>query len=63
MNFFKSIRIRLTLWYLVVLVILLLLFSAVTYVILAYNLYQISIQHYKPGLMKLIYAFLYRAAK
>jgi heavy metal sensor kinase len=40
MNFFKSIRIRLTLWYLVVLVILLLLFSAVTYVILAYNLYQ-----------------------
>ena len=40
MNFFKSIRTRLTLWYLVVLVILLLLFSAVTYVILAYNLYQ-----------------------
>ena len=40
MKFFKSIRTRLTLWYLVVIVILLLVFSGVAYFMLDYNLYQ-----------------------
>ena len=40
MKFFKSIRTRLTLWYLVVIVVLLLVFSAVAYFMLDYNLSQ-----------------------
>jgi heavy metal sensor kinase len=40
MRFFKSIRTRLTIWYLVVIVVLLLVFSGVAYFMLAYNLYQ-----------------------
>jgi heavy metal sensor kinase len=40
MKFFKSIRTRLTLWYLAVIVILLLVFSAVAYFMLDRNLYQ-----------------------
>jgi heavy metal sensor kinase len=40
MNFFKSIRTRLTLWYLLVIVVLLVVFSAVAYFLLDHNLYQ-----------------------
>jgi heavy metal sensor kinase len=40
MTFFKSIRTRLTIWYLVVIVVLLLVFSAVAYFMLSNNLYQ-----------------------
>ncbi len=40
MKFFKSIRTRLTLWYLGVIVVLLLLFSSVAYFMLDYNLYN-----------------------
>ncbi|MDD5289359.1 MAG: ATP-binding protein [Dehalococcoidales bacterium] len=40
MKFFKSIRTRLTIWYLVVIVVLLLIFSAVAYFMLSVNLYQ-----------------------
>jgi heavy metal sensor kinase len=40
MKFFKSIRTRLTLWYLTVMVILLLMFSSVAYIMLDHNLYQ-----------------------
>ena len=40
MRFFKSIRTRLTIWYLVVIVLLLLVFSGVAYFMLDYNLYQ-----------------------
>jgi heavy metal sensor kinase len=40
MKFFKSIRTRLTIWYLVVIVALLLVFSGVAYFMLDYNLYQ-----------------------
>lgn len=40
MRFFKSIRIRLTLWYLAVIVILLFVFSFVAYFMLSYNLYH-----------------------
>ena len=40
MKFFKSIRTRLTIWYLAVIVVLLLVFSGVAYFILDYNLYQ-----------------------
>ncbi len=40
MKFFKSIRTRLTVWYLVVIVVLLLIFSTVAYLMLSYNLYQ-----------------------
>ena len=40
MKFFKSIRTRLTLWYLAVMVILLLMFSSVAYLMLDHNLYQ-----------------------
>ena len=40
MRFFKSIRTRLTIWYLVVIVALLLVFSGVAYFMLDYNLYQ-----------------------
>ncbi len=40
MRFFKSIRARLTIWYLMVIIILLLVFSAVAYLMLSYNLYQ-----------------------
>ena len=40
MRFFKSIRTRLTIWYLLVIVVLLLVFSAVAYFMLDYNLYQ-----------------------
>ena len=40
MKFFKSIRIRLTLWYLAVIVILLFIFSFVAYFMLSYNLYH-----------------------
>ena len=40
MKFFKSIRTRLTLWYLVFIVVLLLIFSSVAYFMLDYNLYQ-----------------------
>ena len=40
MKFFKSIRTRLTLWYLVFIVVLLLIFSSVAYLILYYNLYN-----------------------
>ena len=40
MRFFKSIRTRLTIWYLMVIVILLLVFSGVAYFMLDHNLYQ-----------------------
>jgi heavy metal sensor kinase len=40
MKFFKSIRTRLTLWYLAIIVILLLMFSSVAYFMLYYNLYN-----------------------
>ena len=40
MNFFKSIRTRLTLWYLAVIVVLLLIFSSVAYFMLDYTLYN-----------------------
>jgi heavy metal sensor kinase len=40
MKFFKSIRTRLTLWYLAIIVVLLLLFSSVAYFMLYYNLYN-----------------------
>ena len=40
MKFFKSIRTRLTLWYLGFIVVLLLLFSSVAYFMLDYNLYN-----------------------
>ena len=40
MRFFKSIRTRLTIWYLVVIVVLLFIFSGVAYFTLDYNLYQ-----------------------
>ena len=40
MKFFKSIRTRLTLWYLLVMVVLLLVFSAVAYFMLDHNLYK-----------------------
>ena len=40
MRFFKSIRTRLTIWYLMVIVILLLVFSGLAYFMLAHNLYQ-----------------------
>jgi len=40
MKFFKSIRTRLTIWYLAVMVILLLMFSSVAYLMLDHNLYQ-----------------------
>ena len=40
MRFFKSIRTRLTIWYLVVIVVLLLVFSGVAYFMLDYNLHQ-----------------------
>jgi len=38
--FFRSIKFKLTLWYLIVLSILLVLFGAISYILLAYNLYQ-----------------------
>ena len=40
MKFFKSIRTRLTLWYLAVIVVLLLIFSSVAYFMLDYTLYN-----------------------
>ena len=40
MRFFKSIRTRLTIWYLMVIVVLLLVFSGVAYFMLDHNLYQ-----------------------
>jgi heavy metal sensor kinase len=40
MKFFKSIRTRLTLWYLGFIVVLLLIFSSVAYLMLDYNLYN-----------------------
>jgi heavy metal sensor kinase len=40
MKFFKSIRTRLTLWYLAVIVVLLLMFSSVAYFMLDYTLYN-----------------------
>jgi heavy metal sensor kinase len=40
MRFFKSIKIRLTVWYLIVTVLLLIVFSTVAYLLLSYNLYQ-----------------------
>jgi heavy metal sensor kinase len=40
MKFFKSIRTRLTLWYLGFIVVLLLIFSSVAYLMLYYNLYN-----------------------
>ena len=40
MNFFKSIRTRLTLWYLAVIVVLLLIFSSFAYFMLDYTLYN-----------------------
>jgi heavy metal sensor kinase len=40
MRFLKSIRTRLTIWYLVVIVVLLFVFSAVAYLMLSSNLYQ-----------------------
>jgi heavy metal sensor kinase len=40
MKFFKSIRTRLTLWYLAFIVVLLLIFSSVAYLMLYYNLYN-----------------------
>jgi len=40
MKFFKSIRTRLTLWYLAIIVVLLLMFSSVAYFMLYYNLYN-----------------------
>ena len=40
MRFFKSIRTRLTIWYLMVIVILLLVFSGLAYFMLDHNLYQ-----------------------
>jgi heavy metal sensor kinase len=40
MKFFKSIRTRLTVWYLAVIVVILLIFSAAAYVMLDYSLYQ-----------------------
>ena len=40
MRFFKSIRMRLTIWYLVVIVVLLLVFSGLAYFMLDHNLYQ-----------------------
>ena len=40
MRFFKSVRTRLTIWYLVVIVVLLFVFSGVAYFMLDYNLYQ-----------------------
>ncbi len=40
MRFFKSIKIRLTLWYLMAIAVLLLLFSSAAYFMLSHNLYQ-----------------------
>jgi signal transduction histidine kinase len=40
MKFFKSIKFRLTIWYLVVIVVLLLAFGVIAYFMLSHNLYQ-----------------------
>lgn len=42
MRFANNIKLRLTLWYLLILIILILFFSAVTYLMLALNIYHVS---------------------
>lgn len=42
MKFTQNIKLRLTLWYLLILIILIIFFSAITYLMLALNIYHVS---------------------